>query len=95
MANLKPAKLRGQVSQGMLLAASSETQLGLLTVDTEIGEAVRPQGIEFEDAGQITIDDFVKVQMNVHGGQAWYGDKPLVSGELEVTAHREVEGGIK
>lgn len=39
VANLKPAKLRGLVSEGMLLAASNEKgQLALLRPDTEIGE---------------------------------------------------------
>lgn len=36
VANLKPAKIRGQESQGMLLAASKGEKLTLLTVDEEI-----------------------------------------------------------
>lgn len=36
VANLKPAKLRGEISQGMLLAASKGEKLTLLTVDEEI-----------------------------------------------------------
>jgi len=36
VANLKPAKLRGIMSQGMLLAASTEDQLAVLTVDRDI-----------------------------------------------------------
>lgn len=44
VANLQPAKLRGEVSEGMLLAASDESgRLALLTVDREIapGSAIR------------------------------------------------------
>lgn len=43
VANLKPAKIRGEVSQGMLLAASKGEKLTLLTVDEEIssGATVR------------------------------------------------------
>jgi len=38
VANLQPAKLRGEISQGMLLAASDETgRVSLLTVDRELG----------------------------------------------------------
>ena len=33
VANLKPAKIRGVESQGMLLAASGDNQLRLITVD--------------------------------------------------------------
>lgn len=36
VANLKPAKLRGILSQGMILAASSGEELGVLTVDRDI-----------------------------------------------------------
>jgi len=36
VANLKPAKIRGEESQGMLLAASKGEKMTLLTVDGEI-----------------------------------------------------------
>ena len=36
VANLKPAKIRGEVSQGMLLAASTEDQLSLVTVEKDL-----------------------------------------------------------
>ncbi len=36
VANLKPAKVRGVVSQGMLLAASTTDSLGLITVEKDI-----------------------------------------------------------
>ncbi|MDI3480999.1 MAG: methionyl-tRNA synthetase [Tepidanaerobacteraceae bacterium] len=41
VANLKPAKLRGIESQGMLLAASNEEKLTLLTVDKDIESGAR------------------------------------------------------
>ena len=36
VANLKPAKLRGIMSQGMVLAASQGDRLSLLTVERDI-----------------------------------------------------------
>ena len=36
VANLKPAKLRGETSEGMLLAAKADGKLVLLTVDADI-----------------------------------------------------------
>ena len=36
VANLKPAKLRGVLSEGMLLAASTEDSLGLVTVERDL-----------------------------------------------------------
>ena len=47
VANLQPARLRGELSQGMLLAAEGEGTLGLL-----FAPGAAP------GAGQITIDDF-------------------------------------
>ncbi|MGI6486365.1 MAG: methionine--tRNA ligase [Tepidanaerobacteraceae bacterium] len=41
VANLKPAKLRGVESQGMLLAASDNEKLALVTVDCEIVSGAR------------------------------------------------------
>jgi methionyl-tRNA synthetase len=43
VANLKPAKLMGELSEGMLLAASDETQLSLVSPGTgiEVGSQVR------------------------------------------------------
>jgi len=40
VANLKPVKLRGELSQGMILAASTGEQLTLLTADIEDGSIV-------------------------------------------------------
>lgn len=37
VANLKPAKLKGILSEGMLLAASNGDKLAVLTPETEIG----------------------------------------------------------
>ena len=39
--NLAPRKIRGQLSQGMLLAAGSEEVVGLVGVDADPGEIVR------------------------------------------------------
>ncbi|NMB47131.1 MAG: methionine--tRNA ligase [Firmicutes bacterium] len=36
VANLKPAKLRGELSEGMLLAASTTDSLGLITIDRDL-----------------------------------------------------------
>lgn len=41
VANLKPAKLRGITSQGMILAASDENGLGLLTLDRDVSTGAK------------------------------------------------------
>jgi len=95
VANLKPARLRGEESQGMLLAASSETALGVITTDAAPGAPVRPGDIPFDGTPQIEIEDFQKVTLVARGGQALYGDKPLQADGTFVTVDRGVEGGIK
>src|SRR5688500_4161864 len=58
VANLQPAKLRGEISQGMLLAAEDERGLGLLLApDAAAGTHVAAPGAP-APADQITIDDF-------------------------------------
>lgn len=41
VANLKPAKLRGIESQGMILAATNENGLSLVTIDKDLGSGAR------------------------------------------------------
>ena len=58
VANLQPANLRGEISQGMLLAAEDERGLGLaLAPDAPPGTSVAAPGAPHA-ADQITIDDF-------------------------------------
>ena len=95
VANLKPAKLRGMESQGMLLAASSETALGVLTTDAAPGTPVRPADIPYDGTPQIEITDFQKVTLKASGGKAFYNGKPLQAAGADVAVDRGVEGGIK
>jgi methionine--tRNA ligase beta chain len=67
VANLQPAKLRGEISQGMLLAApiegGPEGAIGLLLApDAAPGTRVAGPGLA-EPADQITIDDFKRHEL--------------------------------
>jgi len=95
VANLKPAQLRGQESNGMLLAASSADALGVLTVDAAPGTPVRAAGIEFDGTPRIEITDFQKVSLASQGGRPFYNGKPLQAAGADVTVDRGVDGGIK
>lgn len=58
VANLQPAKIRGEVSQGMVLAGEDEATLGLLLApDAPPGTHVGSAG-DGGPADQITINDF-------------------------------------
>jgi methionyl-tRNA synthetase len=95
VANLKPAKLRGLESQGMLLAASSDTGLGVLTIDAAPGTPVRVADIPFDGTPEIEITDFQKISLKAQGGKAFYNGKPLQADGRDVAVDRGVEGGIK
>ena len=41
LANLKPVKFSGELSEGMILTADQENVVSLLTVDTEVPDGVR------------------------------------------------------
>ena len=58
VANLQPAKIRGEMSQGMLLAAESEAGFGLLLApDATPGTQVAPAGAP-PPGDQISIEGF-------------------------------------
>jgi methionine--tRNA ligase beta chain len=63
VANLQPARLRGEVSQGMLLAAEADGVLGLLLApEAAPGTHVAALGAP-APADQITIDDFKRHEL--------------------------------
>lgn len=67
VANLQPAKLRGEISQGMLLAAEHEGILGLLLApDAAAGTRVAAPAAP-APADQITIDDFKRHELIADG----------------------------
>ncbi|MFH0925149.1 MAG: methionine--tRNA ligase [bacterium] len=93
--NLKPAELRGQKSQGMLLAASDENNMGLLTTNQPSGSEVRIIGIDFDGTREINIKDFQLVSLSAREGKVYYKGNPLKYKEVEVFLNRAVEGMIK
>ena len=75
--NLKPAKLRGAESQGMLLAAEKKDKVVLLLAPkSNAGDQVFIEGIT-PKTKQITIDDFAKIKLKVKNKKAIYDGKPL------------------
>ncbi|HEX2613372.1 MAG TPA: methionine--tRNA ligase [Fibrobacteria bacterium] len=102
VANLKPAKLRGIESHGMLLAADAEkdaegkpTRLSLaLPENAAPGDAVTAQGVPAQPKAQITIKDFDKITLAVKAGIVSYGEKPLSTTKGSVTAQAPDGAGV-
>ncbi len=65
--NLKPAKIRGVESNGMILAAKSEGMLGIILTDAPYGEYADIESIEVDKNSKITIKDFQKIKLYSDG----------------------------
>ncbi len=98
VSNLKPAKLRGVVSNGMLLAASHEGVVEVLFAPhaapgsrvTLEGESEAAAGIP----GEITIDRFFSVPIRAEAGAVKVGNKVLAVGGVGLGTERVKDGEV-
>lgn len=96
--NLKPAKIRGVTSKGMLLAAEdNKGNVALLNPhDADPGEDVVVEGITKNPVQIIDFEDFKEIKMVVdEKRRIIYNGKPLKAGGKEVTVDQKVEPGAK
>ncbi|MFP4645895.1 MAG: methionine--tRNA ligase [Candidatus Woesearchaeota archaeon] len=73
LTNLKPAKLRGEWSNGMLLAADDKKgnpeSVGLiLAPESEPGTLVTATDVAPAPVGELSFDDFMKISFRLEGG---------------------------
>lgn len=104
VANLKPAKLRGVKSHGMLLAASSKDDdeneiVDVLFVDhLEPGARITLEGQESEDQHQplkrIKIDDFFAVPIRAIHNEVLVGQTRLFAGDRAVVTTKVSDGDV-
>ncbi len=95
--NMKPAKLRGEMSQGMLLAVVTKdySKVGVLFVEkSKPGEKVFIEGIDGEAEKEVDIKLIQKLGMKGEKGRATYKGKVLRTSSEEVKIDKEVEGMI-
>lgn len=87
--NLKPAKLRGVMSNGMLLAAEENGVVEVLFAEeASPGTRVLPVGVTQDDLPledrwplkELTIDQFLSFPLRVQEHTVFIGDKPLQAG---------------
>ncbi|GHV75720.1 methionine--tRNA ligase [Spirochaetia bacterium] len=90
--NLKPAKLRGVESRGMLLAAGDKDDAGNERVevldagDIPTGTRIGIEGLDIADVpGEITIDTFFTVPITVTEHRVCVGGKGLLVGAVPLT----------
>ena len=93
VANLKPAKLRGVESNGMLLAGDDGTGPGLLTAnESNPGDKVYFEGLE-NGTAQVTYDEFAKLSMVVKDSKVCFENKELKTDKELVKVEKTKDGG--
>ncbi|MFW6368204.1 MAG: methionine--tRNA ligase, partial [Spirochaetota bacterium] len=97
--NLKPAKLRGEKSQGMLLAAEDpETEVVevIFVDDVEPGTVIVPEGYEPAEKKpkKMSVDSFFEHTIRTEGGDVKVGDAPLMAGDIRLTVERVLNGKV-
>jgi len=82
--NIKPAKLRGEESNCMILAAGDEQNVSILELNrSELGEEVNFEGY-LNNKQQITFEDFKKLIMAVKDGNVFYQTKILKTAKEQI-----------
>ena len=96
VANLKAAKLRGVLSQGMLLAAEDQRTVEVLTHEAEIGKAVAMENLApKETSGEIDVETFLKVQWSVRNSTAYAFERKLTLDGRELRTKKVESGTIR
>lgn len=84
--NLKPAVIRGEKSEGMLLAADDGNNLKVLDAhNSSEGDSVSIEGY-VQTSDEITFEDFMKVKLTTKGRKAVFNNMPLKTPKGEITA---------
>jgi len=83
VANLKPAKLRSVVSQGMLLAAEHGDEVKILSAEGKPGDEVKFNNLK-NNKEQITYEQFSKLKIKVKGKKVICSNKILNVNKKEV-----------
>ncbi|TVQ24194.1 MAG: methionine--tRNA ligase [Spirochaetaceae bacterium] len=97
--NLKPAKLRGELSQGMLLAAENEDRSiveVLFLNDVEPGTQILLEGIDrtLEDPPVIDVDTFFSIPIEARQSVVRVADRPLTANGRQITTERVADGSV-
>ena len=93
VSNLKPAKLRGKLSQGMLLAGDDGKEAGLLRPGGSPGDPVLFEGFENSEE-RVTIDAFAKLKIEVKDGKVYHEGHVLKNKKEDVKVEKVKKGKV-
>lgn len=88
--NLKPARIRGEVSNGMLLAADDGEKVRFLTVDDSVegGESIQVGGFDYNRSGTIEIEGLAEYGLSVAESGGRIAATAVIDGKRLVLSHR-------
>lgn len=99
VANLKEAILRGEKSQGMLLAAQNQdgSIVEVLSPDVEIGTTILPEGLKEEEINkkEISIEEFLNVKIDVIDYKIFFDNRPLLAKDNDIKVEKVKNGIVK
>jgi hypothetical protein len=94
--NLEPTKLRGELSEGMLLAGDDGENVGILTpIKSKPGDQVYVDGVAEHQSDLITFNDFMKYTFEAKDGRAFLQGKPLKTDSEEIKLEKVKTGKIR
>jgi methionine--tRNA ligase beta chain len=94
--NLEPVKLRGELSEGMLLAGDDGEKVGILNPHkSKPGDRVFIEGISEYKTENISFEEFLKFTFEAKDGKAYLQGKLLKTSSEEVKLEKVKDGRIK
>lgn len=96
VSNLRPAKLKGIESQGMILAASSKDgKVGVLTHSAVPGSKIQFENTEYpENFEEISIDKFKEIEIISMGDSVLCFDNYLYCGNEKIKVDKGISGKV-
>ncbi|MBI2040586.1 MAG: methionine--tRNA ligase [DPANN group archaeon] len=95
VANLKPAKIRGEISQGMLLAAVDDKQDEVISPVGENGRKVLADNINFGPAAEIEIEELEKLSLKIENNRLTANGNILKTPQGEVKTRFIANGSVR
>ena len=94
ISNLKHAKLRGVVSQGMLLAGDDGKNVGILYAEKSDEGENAVFGELMPETKEVTYDDFAKLNIEIKNGKVVWNDKILKTSKEDISVDK-INGNAK
>ncbi|MEA3430221.1 MAG: methionine--tRNA ligase [Nanoarchaeota archaeon] len=93
--SLEPAELRGETSEGMLLAVDDDKNVGVLVApDSKPGDQVTAEGFEVSK-NQISIDEFMKFEIKCKRGTAYFCGTVLETEHEQIVSEKVKDGKVR